>query len=83
MFNIADYLKRFAKMGEDIVVERSSVEQAIKTICGIEKPKFEVKKGILYINVPPVARSLVFMKKQALLEELKKSAAGAKIYDVR
>jgi hypothetical protein len=83
MFNISDYLKKFVKMGDDIVIERSSIELAIIKIVGIQKPRFEVKKGILYINVPPVAKSLVFTKKKALLDELKKTAAGAHIYEVR
>jgi hypothetical protein len=83
MFNIGDYLKKFTKLGENLVVERSSIETAIIMVTGIKNPKFEVKQGILYITVPPVAKSLVFTKKAALLAELKKSAAGAKIFDIR
>jgi hypothetical protein len=83
MFNIADYLKKFAKMGDDIVLERSSISAAITTVCGIKNPQFKAQKGILYINVPPVAKSVIYTRKKALLDELKKSAAGAKIYDVR
>ncbi|HEY9481049.1 MAG TPA: hypothetical protein VIR98_02325 [Candidatus Paceibacterota bacterium] len=83
MFNIADYLKKFEKMGDDLVQERSSVALAIEKICGIKDAQFKVNKSILYINVPPVAKSAIYIKKKALLDELKKSASGAKIYDVR
>jgi hypothetical protein len=83
MFNIADYFKKFARIEGDSLVQKDAVAKALYETCKIEGASFEVKKGILYIKGSAMVKSLVYMKKEAILASLKLSLPQSNIYDVR
>ncbi len=83
MFNIADYFKKFSQIEEGSILQSDSIKSALKEICNIEGVGFELKKGILYIKGSPMAKSLIFTRKAALIEAIKKKHPQSKIYDVR
>lgn len=83
MFNISDYLKKFARFEGDSLLQKDAVSTALKEVCGIENVSFEVKKGILMIKGSPVMKSLVFTKKAALIAALQMKYPQGRIFDVR
>ena len=83
MFNIADYLKKFARIEGDSAFQKEAVKKALADVCGIHDAAFEVKKGILYVRGNPMLKSIAYTKKDALLASLKETLPQAHIHDVR
>lgn len=83
MFNISDYLKKFSSLGQNILLERDSLAAAFTETCGIQKPEFEIRKGIAYIKGSPVLKSAVYTKKDAILASLKRKFPSTTVYDIR
>lgn len=74
MFDIGKYLEKFKKFSLSRDFLRNSVSESIKEICKIEidPKKIEVKSGIARISERPVIKTEIFLKKQKILENLKK-----------
>ena len=83
MFNIADYLKKFARFEGDSALEREMVAKALKEVCDLEGVNFELRKGTLNLKVSPMVKSIVFMKKDRVLEYLKQNYPQGRISDIR
>lgn len=82
MFNVADYFKKFAKIEGETLAQSDAIKAALYEHCGIDKAKFEVKKGIIYISGSSMLKSAVYMKKAAILAALR-AGSQAKITDIR
>jgi hypothetical protein len=82
MFNISDLLKRFSKYEKESKESNDAISATIKEVCGIEGVQFELKRGVVSIKANPTLKSVIFMKKGALLKRLSKSP-NLKVYDVR
>jgi hypothetical protein len=83
MFNISEYLKKFATLGEGILVERDSIDSSLREVCGVGGVDFEVKKGVLYVKGSPMLKSAVYTKKEAILASLRSKLPKTNIYDIR
>lgn len=83
MFNVADYLKKFAQLRGAALLSNDAVASALKEVCKIEGAKFEAKKGILYLKASPREKMMVFTKKAALLAAIKAKDPLSNISDVR
>jgi hypothetical protein len=81
MFNISEYLKRFANLESNSRIQTETVQVAFKSIVGVENADFEVKKGIVYLKGSPMVKSATYTKKQLLLNEIKKKLPS--VYDIR
>lgn len=82
MFNISDLLKRFSKYEKETKESNDAISAAIKEVCGIDGAKFELKRGVVVMQANPTVKSMVFMKKGALLKRLSQYP-NLKVYDVR
>ena len=82
MFNISDYLKRFSKIEKDSEESKKAISEIFKDVCGVDDIDFDLKKGVIHIKSNPTVKSVVFMKKGALIERLSKHPT-LKVFDVR
>ncbi|MBI5134561.1 MAG: hypothetical protein HZA81_04255 [Candidatus Taylorbacteria bacterium] len=83
MFNISDYLKKFATLGQSALHERDAILSSLREVCGVEGAEFEVKKGVLYVKGSSMLKSAVYTKKDAVLASLRSKSPGSKVYDIR
>jgi len=83
MFNIADYLKKFAHLEGDLVFQKEIINKALKEVCNLENIEFEIRKGTLHLKTNPVVKSIIFIKKDKLVEYLRANLSDGKILDVR
>lgn len=83
MFNISDYLKRFASLGQNALLERDIVSLVLKESCGISDAQFEIRKGIVHLKGTPLLKSLVYTKKDAILTSLRLKMPKTRVYDIR
>lgn len=83
MFNVADYLKKFAKFAEDSETVRQVITRAMFEVCGTAGVPFETRKGIIYIQGTPTLKSLMFMNKERLLEKIRAELPKMRILDIR
>jgi hypothetical protein len=72
MFNIGDFLKRFTVI-KDPANLKNDVSLTIESVTGqkIATENITIQGGKLILQVHPVIKSIVFLKKEKLLEELK------------
>ena len=83
MFNISDYLKKFARLEGDSRIEREAVTLALKEVCGIQDASFEAKKGILFIKGSGAMKAVIFTKKAAIIQSIKSKYPQSRIFDVK
>jgi hypothetical protein len=83
MFNIADYLKKFANLEGDANAQKGIIAQALKEVCDLDNVDFEMRKGTLYLKGSPLMKSIVFMKKDKLVEYLRKNYSKGRVSDIR
>lgn len=83
MFNVSDYLKKFARIEGDSLLQKDAVNSAIKESCGIDSTPFEIKKNVLYIKGSPVMKSIIYTKKLEILNLITKKDPKTKITDIR
>lgn len=83
MFNVADYLKKFAKLQGAALLSNDAVVSSLKEVCRIDGAKFEAKKGILYLKASPREKMMVFTRKAAVLAAIKAKDPLSSISDIR
>ena len=74
MFNIESYLKRVIGIIDTSVLYQKDIAEIIAKYTGIDptqKDLFEIKEGVLRLNVSPLKKNVVFMKREVILTELK------------
>lgn len=82
MFNISDFLKKFAHLGQDI--ERAVVVFRKTTLdLGLNLDGYQItyKEGVFTVACPHTVKNMLFIKKAELMEALR--AAGIKAENVR
>jgi hypothetical protein len=85
MNNLGDYLNKFKKVFQNAQFQKDAVRSVIRNIVKIElgEKDFDVKNYTVTLNVSPVIKNEIFMRKQKILEALK-SALGPKApHDIR
>jgi hypothetical protein len=83
MFNIAEYLQKFAHLEGDAEYQKQIIAKALKEVCGLDNVDFEMKKGTLYVKESPLMKSIVFIKKDKLVEYLRQNFPKGRVSDVR
>ena len=75
MIEIKDLLLKFQNtlLGEEIKKEtiRSVISGAIN--FQIKKEDIEIKKGVLYLNIKPIYKNEIFLKKDEIMSKLNES----------
>jgi hypothetical protein len=77
MFNIEGYLKRVVGIVDKSVLYQKEIVEILAKHTGIDpnnksqKDLFEIKEGVLRLNVSPLQKNVVFMKKEKILADLK------------
>lgn len=82
MLNLSSLLEKFKHL-KDPKEEREKIATIISKCLGfeVEANLIDLKNGILYLNVSSYVKTEIFMKKELILESLKKG--GFRIEDVR
>ncbi len=83
MFNISDYFKKFARIEGDSLIQKEAIERALREVCGIQHASYTLRKGVLTVKGSPTLKSMVFMRKAALLGALRASLPQTKVDDIR
>ena len=86
MFNIKDFLKRFSVLKNSQIAFREVVSASIRKNAGIDVPLHGISirsRTILLKGLSPGARSVVFIKKQAILGDIDKNQSGYIIDDIQ
>jgi len=85
MFNIAGYLDKFKKFGEQRNVLENTVSEVFKSIAGVDIDKSSVKisKGEIIISATPMAHSVIFMKREKIISTLKEKLPNISIDRIR
>jgi hypothetical protein len=75
MIEIKDLLSRFRHILFSGEVKKESVREVISRIIKIQikKEDIEIKNGTVYLNIKPIYKNEIFLKKEQIFLELKKS----------
>ena len=86
MFENASYfLDRFRSLKPPERFVKEGVVGVVKSACGINLRDIDVsvKRGIVYINTSPAAKSEIVLHKQLILKKLSKEMIGMGVKDIR
>jgi butyrate kinase len=83
MFNIAEFLQKYANLEGDSTFQEQIIKKTLKDVCNIEKIDFEVKKGTLYLKTNPLVKSIIFMNKEKIINYLKQNFPKGRISNIR
>jgi len=86
MFGIGDFFKRIQGGFAKELFLRKAIADAVKKCANIDVAveDMSVKDGIVNLNkISQAARSVIFIKKQAILAEINGQQAGVLVKDIR
>jgi hypothetical protein len=85
MFNIGSFFERFNNIALKEMRTRDIISQSIEkyTKAKIEAKDIRFQNKIIYIQANPSLKSQIFMKKEAIISEIKTGLPGMIIEDVR
>jgi len=85
MFNIGLYLEKFKKVGEKRNVFEHTVSEVFKNIASVDINPSSIKifKGEMTVSAPPMAHSIIFMKREQIISELKEKLPNISIDRIR
>ncbi|MEK7607702.1 MAG: hypothetical protein AAB484_02135 [Patescibacteria group bacterium] len=83
MFNITNYLKKFANIESNLTFQKEIITKTLKELCDLDVIDFEIRNGTLYLKASPTVKSIVFMKKDQIVAYLKKNFPQGRIGDIR
>lgn len=71
MKNIGDFLSKF-KIIRNPAENRGVVSNLIKEVTGVfvSPDAFKIQKGIVYLQIHPAQRNIIYIKKEILLEKI-------------
>ncbi len=71
MFNISSYLEKFKQLYSENLYFKDTIVKVVKEVTNIDinKEAINYKKGILILNVKPILKSELFLKKSPLLKK--------------
>lgn len=85
MIEIKDLLLRFNNLllGEEIRVDgvRSILTDVLKT--DIKKEDIKIKNNVLYLNIKPIYKSEIFLKKELILSKLEEAFGNKAPSEIR
>jgi hypothetical protein len=85
MFNIGDYLKKFATLGVNESLLEDAIRKAISEKTGTPKELItvSVKGATAYITTDRSTKNLIFLSKADILDSIAKHNLKKKISDIR
>lgn len=85
MFNIGDYLKKFAIIGLDSSLLEDAIKKAVVEKTGTKEDniKVSVRGSVAYIATDRSTKNLIFLSKLDILDSIAKHGLRKKISDIR
>ena len=85
MIEIKNLLLNFRNILLSGEAGKGLILDAIKEIAGIQikKEEIEIKNGILYLNIKPIYKNEIFMKRNQILVKLKESLGKKSPTEIR
>ena len=85
MIEIKDLLNRFSKIIETGEGNKKFITETIKEVTGIliETKDLKVKNGTIYLNIKPIYKNEIFLKKDQIFSKLKESLGKKSPKDFR
>jgi cell division protein FtsX len=85
MNNLGGFLDKFKNIFQGVKFEKDAVISIINTIAKIhlDEKDFEVKNFVVKLTASPGVKSVVYMHKQKILEELKVQLGDKAPIDIR
>jgi len=82
---ISNFFEKFKKLIQNSGLQKQAVIEAIKTITNIEVESKKIRFGenSIYINIPPAIKFQIFLKKEKILNEIKKSTGKQSFRDIK
>ena len=74
MFNISGYLEKFKKLGDKKDKIRQAIADSLKEETGISinPATVKVSRGEVSVSAPQTAHAIIFMKRERVLQSLKR-----------
>ena len=84
-FNIGDFLKKFNALVPQEKIIKDELIRVVSAETGIFLSKDEISfhGGVVFLKTTPATRNELFMRKKALLSEMKKSLGDKSPQDIR
>lgn len=85
MLKINNYLEKFKNISVPSEGVRKDVSQAIKDEIGLELEvkNISIKNMVIYVKCDSSAKSEIFLRKNKILDRLKKAKKNEEILDIR
>jgi len=78
MIEIKDLLIRFDNILLSKEIEKNSIINVLYQVIGLQiKPKdIKIKNNIIYLNIKPIYKNEIFLKKEEIFSKLEKNLKG-------
>jgi hypothetical protein len=84
MLNISHYLDRFKSIGlKEQFAKEAIVAVFAKYQIPLEKKQIKIKNNTVFVAVSSLAKSVVYRKKQTIIEEIASAPGGVRYTDIR
>ncbi len=85
MLEIKDLLARFEGILVKEEFKKEAVREIISKIVGFEikSEELNIKNGTLYLNIKPIYKNEIFLKKERIIKELEKALGKKSPEDIR
>lgn len=85
MFNIGDYLKKFAILGADSALLEDAIRKAVMEKTGDKGGpiSISIKGSVAYVSADRSTKNLIFLSKADILDSIARHGLRKKISDIR
>ncbi len=85
MFKISDFLGKYKKSVLDTEVENSILRKIFLNVVGYEfnDNDFKIKNGVLFVKGDSYLKSEIFLRKDLIIKDIKKSGISRNILDIK
>jgi hypothetical protein len=71
MLNLSNFLQKFAQIYASNNETKAKIALVVRKVCGVEiGTNFNLENGVMRLNVSPVMKSEIYMRKDKILSEL-------------
>ena len=81
MIEIKDLLARFNKILSNVEFKKHIIKEVLFNVVGIDikTDDIKIKNNIVYLNIKPLYKNEIFLKKEKIFEKLKEKIGENKI----
>jgi hypothetical protein len=81
MLEIKDLLSRFNKILSSSEVKKQLIKEVLLEVLGLEIDfkKIKIKNNIVYLNIKPIYKNEIFLKKEKIFEKLQEKIGSNKL----